>query len=35
LIATDDDRILISFGPETPEEIEGQLMELDSQIIKG
>ena len=30
-----DDRILISFGPETPEEIEEQLIELDSQIIKG
>jgi len=34
-IIEDDDRILISFGPETPEEIEGQLIELDSQIIKG
>jgi len=31
----DGDRILISFGPETPEEIEEQLLELDSQIIKG
>ena len=31
----DGDRILISFGPETPEEIEEQLIELDSQIIKG
>ena len=30
----DGDRILISFGPETPEEIEEQLIELDSQIIK-
>jgi len=34
-VLEDDDRILISFGPETPEEIEGQLIELDSQIIKG
>ena len=34
-ILEDDDRILISFGPETPEEIEEQLIELDSQIIKG
>ena len=34
-ILEDDDRILISFGPETPEEIEVQLIELDSQIIKG
>jgi len=35
-VLEDDDRILISFGPpETPEEIEEQLMELDSQIIKG
>ena len=31
----DGDRILISFGPETPEEIEEQLLELDSQILKG
>ena len=31
----DGDRILISFGNETPEQIEGQLIELDSQIIKG
>ena len=31
----DGDRILISFGPELPEEIEVQLIELDSQIIKG
>ena len=29
------DRILISFGSEIPEEIEEQLIELDSQIIKG
>ena len=34
-VLEDGDRILISFGPETPEEIEEQLMELDSQIIKG
>ena len=34
-VLVDDDRILISFGPETPEEIEEQLIELDSQIIKG
>jgi len=34
-VLADDDRILISFGPETPEEIEDQLIELDSQIIKG
>ena len=34
-VLEDGDRILISFGPETPEEIEGQLIELDSQIIKG
>ena len=34
-IFADGDRILISFGPETPEEIEEQLLELDSQIIKG
>ena len=31
----DGDRILISFGPETPEQIEEQLLELDLQIIKG
>ena len=31
----DGDRILISFGPETPEEIEEQLFELDAQVIKG
>ena len=29
------DRILITYGSETPEQIEEQLMELDSQIIKG
>ena len=34
-VLEDDDRILISFGPETSEEIERQLIELDSQIIKG
>ena len=28
------DRILITYGSETPEQIEEQLMELDSQIIK-
>ena len=31
----DGDRILITYGNETPEEIEEQLIELDSQIIKG
>ena len=31
----DGDRILITFGNETPEQIEEQLMELDAQIIKG
>ena len=34
-IFEDGDRILISFGPETPEEIEEQLFELDAQIMKG
>ena len=34
-VLEDDDRILISFGPETSEEIEDQLIELDLQIIKG
>jgi len=34
-VLEDDARILISFGPETPEEIEVQLIELDSQMIKG
>ena len=34
-VLEDDARILISFGPEIPEEIEEQLIELDSQIIKG
>ena len=32
-IFEDGDRILISFGSETPEQIEEQLLELDSQII--
>jgi len=31
----DNDRILITYGSETPEQIEEQLIELDSQIIKG
>ena len=31
----DGDRILITYGNETPEQIEEQLKELDSQIIKG
>ena len=31
----DGDRILITYGSETPEQIEGQLIELDSQILKG
>jgi hypothetical protein len=30
---SDDDRILISYGGETPEEIEAQLLELDNQEI--
>ena len=34
-IFEDGDRILISFGSETPEQVEEQLLELDSQIIKG
>jgi len=34
-ILEEGDRILISFGSEIPEEIEEQLIELDSQIIKG
>ena len=29
------DRVLITYGSETPEQIEEQLRELDSQIIKG
>ena len=31
----DQDRILISYGSESQEEIEEQLRELDAQIIKG
>ena len=31
----DGDRILITFGNETPEQIEEQLIELDTQLIKG
>jgi hypothetical protein len=31
----DGDRILITYGSETPEQIEEQLIELDSKIIKG
>ena len=34
-VIEDDDRILITYGSETPEQIEEQLIELDSQIIKG
>ena len=34
-VIEDDDRILITYGSETPEQIEEQLVELDSQIIKG
>ena len=34
-IFEDGDRILISFGSETPEQIEEQLFELDAQPIKG
>ena len=34
-IIQDGDRILITFGNETPEQIEEQLAELDAQIIKG
>ena len=34
-IFEDGDRILISFGSETPEQIEEQLFELDAQVIKG
>ena len=34
-IFEDGDRILITYGSETPEQIEVQLIELDSQIIKG
>ena len=34
-VLEDGDRILITYGSETPEQIEEQLMELDSQVIKG
>jgi len=34
-VLDDTDRILITYGNQTPEQIEEQLMELDSQIIKG
>ena len=34
-VLDDADRILITYGNQTPEEIEEQLMELDSQVIKG
>ena len=34
-VIQDDDRILITFGNETPEQIEEQLIELDSHVIKG
>ncbi len=34
-VIEDGDRILITYGNETPEQIEEQLMEIDSQIIKG
>jgi len=34
-VIQDGDRILITFGNETPEQIEEQLFELDSQVIKG
>ena len=34
-IFEDGDRILITYGSETPEQIEEQLIELDSQIIRG
>jgi len=33
-VVEDGDRILITYGDETPEQIEEQLMELDSQIIR-
>ena len=29
----EDDRILISYGAETPEEIESQLLELENQEL--
>ena len=34
-VFADGDRILITYGKETPDQIEVQLRELDSQIIKG
>nr|AIE98990.1 hypothetical protein [uncultured marine thaumarchaeote KM3_103_A05] len=34
-VLEEGDRILITYGNETPEQIEEQLRELDSQIIKG
>ena len=34
-VLEEGDRILITYGSETPEQIEEQLMELDSQVIKG
>ena len=34
-VLMDGDRILISYGNETPEEIDSQLLELDSQPILG
>ena len=34
-VIQEGDRILITFGNETPEQIEEQLLDLDSQIIKG
>ena len=34
-VLEEGDRILITYGSETPEQIEEQLRELDSQIIKG
>jgi len=33
-IGQEDDRVLISYGNETPEEIEEQLQELDFQAIR-
>ena len=34
-VIVEGDRILITYGNETPEQIEEQLLEVDSQIIKG
>ena len=34
-VLEEGDRILITYGNETPEQIEEQLIEVDSQIIKG